>query len=76
MKEKKLKYLVLILALFSLVSCSKTVVLSDGIKNKEIKVAGDVKVYKTDTNIEYISFQTPKGTKYSIETASYDYVIK
>jgi hypothetical protein len=57
-------------------SCSKTVVLTDGVKTKEIKVMGNIKIDKNAQEQEYISFQTPRGTRYSIETSKYSYVIK
>lgn len=71
-----MKTLTFIFAILILASCSKTVILTDGVKTKEIKVMGNIKIDKNADEQEFISFQTPKGTRYSIETSKYSYLIK
>jgi hypothetical protein len=69
-------YLVIGLTFFQLVSCSKKVVLSDGERTKVIKVAGEIKMIRDQNNQLYASFESTKGTKYSINTSDYQMKIK
>jgi hypothetical protein len=57
-------------------SCSKTLILSDGKQEKKIKVAHAIKTDRNQDNNTILSFQSVLGTKYSINTTNYTYVIK
>jgi hypothetical protein len=64
------------LAITILSSCSKTLILSDGQNVKKIKVAYAIKTNRDEANNTILSFESVQGTKYSINTANYTYVIK
>ncbi|MFQ3577105.1 MAG: hypothetical protein SNJ77_11785 [Cytophagales bacterium] len=64
------------ISIFTLASCTKTVVLSDGERTKMIKVNGQIQMTKDENNQVYASFESAKGTKYNINTAEYQLKIK
>ncbi len=64
------------LALTLLASCSKSLVLSDGEKTRKIWVDGKIEMKKDGSNHTILSFQSIEGTKYTIDTDKYSYVIK
>lgn len=64
------------LAITILSSCSKTLILSDGEHVKKIQVSSQIETKRDESNNTILSFQSVLGTKYSINTANYTYVIK
>ena len=68
--------LISILAIIAFASCTKTLILSDGSKEKKIKVASKIEFNKDANNKQYISFESVNGTKYNICTDDYNYIIK
>ncbi len=67
----------LVLSIFGFfASCTKTVVLSDGVNTKRIKVVGNVDVVKDDSNNSYTKFESVKGTKYHINNKNYTVSVK
>jgi hypothetical protein len=57
-------------------SCSKTLILFDGAKEKKIKVASSIIFTKDENNHPILSFQSVEGTKYSFDASAYTYRIK
>jgi len=64
------------LAITILSSCSKTLILTDGQNVKKIQVSSKIETMKDESNNTILSFQSVLGTKYSINTANYTYIIK
>jgi hypothetical protein len=68
--------LVLVLSIFGFfASCTKTVMVSDGVNTKKIKVVGNVEVVK-DNNNTYTKFESVKGTRYNINNSNYTVSVK
>lgn len=68
--------LMLVLSIFGFfASCTKTVMVSDGVNTKKIKVVGNVEVVK-DNNSTYTKFESVKGTKYNINNSNYTVSVK
>ncbi len=68
--------LMLVLSIFGFfASCTKTVMVSDGVNTKKIKVVGNVEVVK-DNNNTYTKFESVKGTKYNINNSNYTVSVK
>lgn len=59
-----------------LMSCSKTLLLSDGQTVKKIKVASPIEMKFDDSHNKVLSFESVQGTHYTINTSLYTYVIK
>lgn len=62
-------------AILSLSSCSKTLILSDGTSSKEIKMIGKINP-TTSSEGNFINFVSVKGTHYHIDLSKYSYTIK
>ncbi|HTF82026.1 MAG TPA: hypothetical protein VL947_09885 [Cytophagales bacterium] len=58
-----------------LASCSKTVMVSDGVNTKKIKIVGNVEVVKENEKT-YSKFESVKGTKYNIDNSNYTVSVK
>jgi hypothetical protein len=68
--------LMLVLSIFGFfASCTKTVMVSDGVNTKKIKVIGNVEVVK-DNNSTYTKFESVKGTRYNINNSNYTVSVK
>lgn len=68
--------LMLVLSIFGFfASCTKTVMVSDGVNTKKIKVVGNVEVVK-DNNSTYTKFESVKGTRYNINNSNYTVSVK
>lgn len=68
--------LMLVLSIFGFfASCTKTVMVSDGVNTKRIKVIGNVEVVK-DNNSTYTKFESVKGTRYNINNSNYTVSVK
>lgn len=66
----------LVLSIFGFfASCTKTVMVSDGVNTKKIKVVGNVEVVK-DNNSTYTKFESVKGTRYNINNSNYTVSVK
>ena len=59
-----------------LTSCTKTLILSDGQTTKKIQVYNSIEANKDEANNTILSFTSFEGTKYTINTSKYSYVIK
>jgi hypothetical protein len=69
--------LMLVLSIFGFfASCTKTVMVSDGVNTKKIKVVGKVDVVKDSNNNSYTKFESVKGTKYNINNSNYSVSVK
>lgn len=68
----------LVLSIFGFfASCTKTVMVSDGVNTKRIKVVGNVEVVKDkNNNSSYTKFESVKGTKYNINNSNYTVSVK
>jgi hypothetical protein len=66
-----MKKLIITVSAFLLFSCSKTIILSDGINSKKIKSCSIVTVKEGNIN-----FRSEKGTLYTINLTDYNYIIK
>jgi hypothetical protein len=62
-------------ALF-LTSCSKSIILSDGVHTKKIWVDGKIELKRGENNTQVLSFESLNGTKYTIDASKYTYIIK
>lgn len=60
----------------TLMSCSKTLLLSDGQTVKKIKVASKIEMKYDDSHNNILTFESVQGTHYTINTSLYTYVIK
>ncbi|MFN8438694.1 MAG: hypothetical protein U0V72_13850 [Cytophagales bacterium] len=52
-------------------SCAKTVVVSDGVSTKKVKIHGKVEVLTDTENNTYTRFESVKGTKYTLNDKKY-----
>lgn len=73
---KKIVLIAGTLAVMMLSSCSKTIILTDGQNIKKIRVAYTIESKKDEDNNSILTFESLLGTKYSINTSKYTYVIK
>lgn len=72
---KTLAFMIASVAILSLSSCSKTLVLSDGSSSKEIKMIGKLNS-TTSSEGNFVNFVSVKGTHYHIDLSKYTYSIK
>lgn len=59
-----------------LISCSKTILLSDGLSVKKIKVGSSIEMKYDESNNKVLRFESLQGTHYTINASLYTYVIK
>lgn len=72
----KTKGLLILSLIGFMMSCSKTVVVSDGVTTKKIKIKGNVAVVSDSNNNTYSKFESVKGTKYNINNKNYTVSMK